>query len=133
MPTCKPSASRTWQAVTIGSLNVTIAYVGKLLNLTRLASDITAAILDGHQPHGVSVNLMLKDVPVGWDPPLIAPHCTDCPAAGAARSKFLMAWMTRSQSAWPARSPRSASRSAFIAAKIAASVPCCFNIMFAAM
>ena len=39
----------------------------KLLNLTCLASDITAAILDGRQPRGLSVNLMLKDVPVGWD------------------------------------------------------------------
>jgi len=47
--------------------NVTIAYVGKLLKLTCLASDITAAILDGRQPRGLSVNLMLKDVPVGWD------------------------------------------------------------------
>jgi len=46
---------------------VTIAYVGKLLNLTCLASDITAAILNGRQPRGLSVNLMLKDVPAGWD------------------------------------------------------------------
>jgi hypothetical protein len=46
---------------------VTIAYVGKLLNLTCLAPDIVAAILDGRQPRGLSVNVMLKDVAAGWD------------------------------------------------------------------
>ncbi len=46
---------------------VTIAYAGKLLNLTCLAPDIVAAILDGHQPRGLSVNVMLKEVATGWD------------------------------------------------------------------
>ena len=46
---------------------VTIAYAGKLLNLTCLAPDIIAAILDGRQPRGLSVNVMLKEVAAGWD------------------------------------------------------------------
>lgn len=46
---------------------VTIAYVGRVLNLTCLAPDIVSAILDGRQPRGLSVNVMLKDVATGWD------------------------------------------------------------------
>ena len=45
---------------------VTVAYVSKLLPLTCLAPDITAAILDGRQPRGLSANTMLKDVPESW-------------------------------------------------------------------
>jgi len=46
---------------------VTIAYVGRVLNLTCLAPDIVSAILDGRQPRGLSVNAMLKEVTAGWD------------------------------------------------------------------
>ncbi len=46
---------------------VTIAYVSRLMNLTCLAPDIVAAILDGRQPRGLSVNVMLKEVAAGWD------------------------------------------------------------------
>ena len=46
---------------------VTIAYVGRVLNLTCLAPDIVLAILDGRQPRGISVNAMLKVVTAGWD------------------------------------------------------------------
>jgi len=45
---------------------VTIAYVTKLLPLTCLAPDIVAAILDGRQPRGLSVNRMLQNVPEEW-------------------------------------------------------------------
>ena len=46
---------------------VTVAYVAKLLPLTCLAPDIVAAILDGRQPRGLSVNRMLQNVPKAWD------------------------------------------------------------------
>ena len=46
---------------------VTIAYVGKVMNLTYLAPDIVSAILDGRQPRGLSVNAMLKDMATGWN------------------------------------------------------------------
>ncbi len=46
---------------------VTNVYVSRILSLTCLAPDIAAAILDGRQPRGLSANLMLKNVPVGWD------------------------------------------------------------------
>ncbi len=46
---------------------VTIAYVSRLLPLTCLAPDIVAAILDGRQPRGLSVNRMLQDIPESWD------------------------------------------------------------------
>ena len=45
---------------------VTVAYVTKLLAVTCLAPDITAAILDGRQPRGLSTNVMLKAVPESW-------------------------------------------------------------------
>ena len=47
--------------------NVTEAYVRRLLLLTCLAPDITAAILDGRQPRGLSANLMSKGVPAAWE------------------------------------------------------------------
>ena len=37
------------------------------LPLTRIAPDIVAAILDGHQPRGLSINRMLQNVPEAWD------------------------------------------------------------------
>ena len=46
---------------------ITIAYVAKLWPLTCLAPDILAAILDGRQPRGLSVNRMLQNVPESWD------------------------------------------------------------------
>ena len=46
---------------------MTIAYVAKLWPLTCLAPDIVAAILDGRQPRGLSVNRMLQNVPESWD------------------------------------------------------------------
>jgi hypothetical protein len=47
--------------------NVSRAYVLRLLSLTCLAPNITAAILDGRQPRGLSATMMLKDVAVGWE------------------------------------------------------------------
>lgn len=46
---------------------VTEAYVRRILPLTCLAPDIVGAILDGRQPRGLSMNLMLKSVPESWD------------------------------------------------------------------
>ena len=46
---------------------VSDTYVLRLLALTCLAPDIVAAILDGRQPRGLTLNHMLKKVPESWD------------------------------------------------------------------
>ncbi len=46
---------------------VTIPYVTRVLALTCLAPDIVAAILDGRQLRGLTVNAMLKGVPEVWE------------------------------------------------------------------
>lgn len=46
---------------------VTDAYVVRVLALTCLAPDIVAAILDGRQPRGLTLNRMLKQIPEGWE------------------------------------------------------------------
>ncbi|MFN3076664.1 MAG: hypothetical protein ABT940_07280 [Alphaproteobacteria bacterium] len=50
-----------------GQEKVTDSYVLRLLALTCLAPDITAAILNGRHPRGLTLNAMLKKVPEGWD------------------------------------------------------------------
>jgi hypothetical protein len=47
--------------------NVTDAYIQRVLLLTCLAPDITASILDGRHPRGLSMNHMLKAIPTAWD------------------------------------------------------------------
>jgi hypothetical protein len=47
--------------------NVTDAYVQRVLLLTCLAPDVAGAILDGRHPRGLSMNHMLKAIPVAWD------------------------------------------------------------------
>ncbi len=46
---------------------VSDTYVIRILTLTCLAPDIVAAILDGRQPRGISLNHMLKKIPESWD------------------------------------------------------------------
>ena len=46
---------------------ITAPYVAKLWPLTCLAPDILAAILNGRQPRGLSVNRMLQNVPESWE------------------------------------------------------------------
>lgn len=46
---------------------VTVPYVTRLLAVTCLAPDITAAILDGRQPRGLTTNRMLQTIPESWD------------------------------------------------------------------
>jgi len=43
------------------------AYVGRLLNLTLLAPDISAAILDGREPSGLSLEKLTRNMPLSWD------------------------------------------------------------------
>jgi hypothetical protein len=43
------------------------AYVGSILRLTLLASDIVEAILDGRQPAGLGLPALFKPFPVEWD------------------------------------------------------------------
>jgi hypothetical protein len=42
-------------------------YVGSILRLTLLASDIIEAILDGRQPAELGLPKLLKPFPVEWD------------------------------------------------------------------
>ena len=46
---------------------VTDAYVCRLLPLTCLAPEITAAILDGRQPGGFRLSRLTSRIPLGWD------------------------------------------------------------------
>ena len=43
------------------------AYVGRVLNLTLLAPDIILAILEGREPSGLSLEKLLKPMPMGWE------------------------------------------------------------------
>ena len=43
------------------------SYVSRMVNLTLLAPDIVAAILDDELPEGISLFDLAVDVPVGWD------------------------------------------------------------------
>ena len=42
------------------------AYIGRLLNLTLLAPDIIAAILDGREPSGLSLEKLTRNPPLSW-------------------------------------------------------------------
>ena len=61
----------TGQASSITDLaeqeKVTDPYVSRLLSLTCLAPDIIAAVFDGCQPRGLTLNHMRKKVPESWD------------------------------------------------------------------
>jgi len=46
---------------------VTDAYVCRLLPLTCLAPDIVEAMLDGRQPRGLRLAVMLGHGPLGWE------------------------------------------------------------------
>jgi len=46
---------------------VSDTYVNRILALTCLAPDIVAAVLDGRQPRGLTLNHMLKRIPEGWE------------------------------------------------------------------
>jgi hypothetical protein len=43
------------------------SYVGRVLRLTLLAPDIVEAILDGRQPADITMAVLLRRYPVGWD------------------------------------------------------------------
>ena len=44
-----------------------ISYVSRMVNLTLVAPDIVAAILDDQLPEGISLFDLAMDVPVGWE------------------------------------------------------------------
>lgn len=48
------------------------AYVGRVLKLTLLAPEIILAILDGCEPSGLSLEKLLKPMPMGWDEQIVA-------------------------------------------------------------
>lgn len=41
-------------------------YVGRLLRLTLLAPDIVEAIVNGRQPAGLQLDVLMRRFPVGW-------------------------------------------------------------------
>ena len=47
-------------------MSATHSYLGRILRLTLLAPDITAAILDGQQPRSAQLNRFLRPIPIDW-------------------------------------------------------------------
>ncbi|MGM0583948.1 MAG: hypothetical protein ACQEUZ_04800 [Pseudomonadota bacterium] len=43
------------------------SYVSRVLRLTLLAPDIVEAILEGRQPEGVTVDVLMKPLPTAWE------------------------------------------------------------------
>ena len=43
------------------------SYVSRLLRMTLLAPDIVEAILDGRQPAEMTLAVLMRPVPVGWE------------------------------------------------------------------
>jgi hypothetical protein len=43
------------------------SYVGRVLRLTLLAPDIVEAILSGRQPADITMAVLMRGYPVGWD------------------------------------------------------------------
>jgi hypothetical protein len=67
-----------WREMLENSTHATIAeiaaaekinetYVGRVLRLTLLAPDIVEAILNGMQPAGVQLDILMKRFPVAWE------------------------------------------------------------------
>ena len=42
------------------------SYVSRVLRMTLLAPDIVEAILDGHQPHELTLAVLMRPLPLGW-------------------------------------------------------------------
>lgn len=62
------------------SENVSPAYVRRLIDLAFLAPDITAAILDGQQPLGLTAKRLAKlQLPTAWDQQRTALGITSTP------------------------------------------------------
>jgi hypothetical protein len=49
------------------AINMDNSYVARLLNLTLLAPDIVQAILEGHEPSGLSLEKLTKNLPLDWE------------------------------------------------------------------
>jgi hypothetical protein len=47
--------------------SVTVAYICRLLPITCLAPDIVEAILDGRQPKGLRLAVLLGNGPMAWE------------------------------------------------------------------
>ena len=43
------------------------SYVGRIMRLTLLAPDIVEAIVEGREPNGLSLERLVKGMPVVWE------------------------------------------------------------------
>ncbi len=50
-----------------GVLGLDRSYVSRIMRLTLLAPDIVAAIVDGREPSGLSLERLVKGMPVIWE------------------------------------------------------------------
>jgi hypothetical protein len=55
-----------WAADIADAEGVTRSFVNQLLRLTLLAPDIQEAILDGRQPKGMTLEELIRTMPIGW-------------------------------------------------------------------
>ena len=51
----------------IGTLDVDRSYVGRIIRLALLAPDIVEAIVAGREPSGLSLERLVKGMPVVWE------------------------------------------------------------------
>jgi hypothetical protein len=49
------------------ALGVDRKYVARILSLATLAPDIVEAVLRGEEPSGVSLERLVKGLPMGWE------------------------------------------------------------------
>ncbi len=49
------------------ALGVDRSYVGRIMRLTLLSPDIVEAIVRGEEPSGLSLERLVKGMPVGWE------------------------------------------------------------------
>ena len=46
--------------------NINPSYVSRVLRMTLLAPDIVETILDGRQPHELTLAVLMRPLPLGW-------------------------------------------------------------------
>ena len=65
---------------------INASYVGRVLRLTLLAPEIVEAILDGRQPAEMTLAVLMKPFPVGWEEQHTVPSRNSTPPERSAAS-----------------------------------------------